>query len=260
MTEHGDRFRAILENRSEVLRALTADPDTKPALADSLDTSRSTIDRAIRDLESAECITRTDDGYVATTTGRLALAEYDRYCRRNGAIQGAYEFLNSLHPDAPVDPAILLDATISMPEEHAPDQALKPSIDLVKRSTSIRGLAPAVLSFYPDLLEQRVREADATIEIIAAEDVLAVLPNLMSERVSEFLEHDNVSLYHADGDLPYALWLMGTDDGIHTGITSYDSNGVAGVLLNDTDDAVEWATAEYERYLDSAELISTSSL
>lgn len=256
----GDRFRSIVERRSEVLRALTDGSVTKSQLVDALEISRSTVDRAVRNLESIECITRDDGGFEATATGRLALTEYDRYCERTRTIQTAQAFLDILPADAPVDTAILHGASISFPTQYAPEEALQPSIELLRESTSIRGTAPVILSFYPDLFEERMREDGLSVEIIATEDVLATLPTMMSDRVDAFIHHEKISLYKAGNSLPYALWLMETTDGTHAGITTYDAGGVAGLLVNDSPAAVEWAEAQYEQYLEHAELVPAASI
>jgi len=260
MTERGERFRTVLANRNDVLRVLADRHATKPELVDALDTSRATVDRAIRELQSFECITRNETGYVATMTGRLALAAFDQYDTTTRAITDADEFLNALDPDAPLDPAMLTGANVTLPEPHAPEQALKESIELIQSATQIRGIAPVVLSFYPELLAERVQEDDVTVEIIAESDVLATLPTLAGSTVDPFLEHDAVTLYESAGELPYALWLLDTPDGEYVGITAYEEGAVAGVLVNDSAPAVRWAEAQYDAYLHDAREITPSGL
>lgn len=254
------RFRSLLESRSDVLRLLLDGPTTKAELSDQLEVSRSTIDRAIRDLESVECLTRADGGFVASTTGRLALTEYDRYCERTQTLRDSHAFLSALPDDAPITLDILHDATITIPTSHAPEEALQPSIELLREATTIRGTAPVVLSFYPDLFEECVREDDLTVELILADDVLATLPNMMSDRVGPFVRHENVTLYRAGEPLPYALWVMDTPDGRVAGITAYDAGGVAGLLVNDSPRAVEWVDAQYEQCRKHAKAVESSSI
>lgn len=260
MTPGGERFRSILENRNDVLRLLEAEPTTKTDLVEALDISRSTVDRAVRDLQTVECITRTNGRFTATATGRLALEEYDRYVDRTDAIRDARGFLEVLPDDAPLDTAMLHGAAITLPDQHAPEEALQPSIELLGESTSLRGTAPVVLSFYPDLFDAHVREHDLSVEVIAEPEVLATLPTMMSDRVEPFIHHENVSLFEAANPLPYALWLMETPDGTHAGITAYDAGGVAGLLINDSTPAVRWAQTQYEQHRERAQFVPPSSL
>lgn len=193
-----------------------------------------------------------DDQYVATTAGRLALREYEKYRRATDAVTSTAELLNHLPNDSPIGTDLLKGASVTMGAEHAPDQALAPSIDLFERATRMRGLAPVVLSFYPNLIAGRLSEGDITAEIIAESDVLDVLPELPSIGDAALSNTEGLSLYESHRELPYALWLMETPDASYTGITAYDSGGIAGLLMNDSDAAVRWAEEQYESYLETA--------
>lgn len=257
---HEDAFRGIVDRRSELLRAVAAEPRSKPELVSLVDASRSTVDRAIRELQSMACVVRDDDGYVATNTGRLALDAYDTYCRRTAAVLDASEFLAAVPRGAPLDTAMLDGATIALPERHAPERAIQPALDCFERATSLHGLAPTVLSFYPDVIEARVQEAGIDVEIVADPAVINVLPELDRERVEALVRHETVAFYESATELPYALWVMGTPDGDVAGITVYDASGVAATLVNDAADAVAWARTRYEQYRQSAEHVDPSQL
>ena len=258
MTEPDRRFRTVLENRHEVLEHLLTHSATKPELVDALDTSRSTVDRAIRDLTETGCVTESGAEYVATTTGRLAFDEFDRYRTGARSVRKTREFLDYLPADAPLDTAILTGATVTLSEAHAPDRALAPSIDLFERATALEGLAPVVLTLYPDVIANRGQRRDRTVEIIAETAVIETLPTLASSQVESLLNDETVSLLEASESLPYALWLMETPDGEYAGITAYDSGGVGGVLINDSAEAVRWARERYADVRATARPVSSS--
>lgn len=260
MTADSKRFREILENRSEVLRYLLNSPATKPEMVSALRLSRSSVDRAVRDLTEIACVTEDGNKYRGTTTGRVALVEYDQYQERSRAIQHADQFLNYLPTDAVPDASLLHGAEITLAESHAPDQALAPSIELFEEATVLRGLAPVVLTFYPTLIEDELRNGDLSVEIVAEEAVINTLPELVGTHAKSFLENDGLSLYCAETNLPYALWLIETPDDSYAGITAYDTGGVVGVLITDSASAVQWAERQYTTYRDQAEAISTSDL
>ena len=197
---------------------------------------------------------------MATTTGCLAVEEFEYYQTKTRSIQETREFLNYLPDDTPLDTDLLTSATITLAEDHAPDQALHPSIDLFEDATALKGLAPVVLTFYPDLIEEQLRQNDLTVEIIAETTVLETLPKLASSQVDPLLDHDAVSLFEANSSLPYALWLMETPNGDYAGITAYDSGGVVGVLINDSEQAIRWARAQYDSYRGAAQTVSVSHL
>jgi len=73
MTDSPQTF-AVLADRAGVLRRLAEGPVHKRDLVDELGHSRRTVDRAITELESVDLVERCDEGFSATTAGRLALA------------------------------------------------------------------------------------------------------------------------------------------------------------------------------------------
>lgn len=260
MTADDERFRAVLENRSEVLRSLCDSPATKPELVSALRLSRSSVDRAIRDLTEVACVTSEGNEYRATTTGRVALTEYDQYRESAHSIQDADRFLNHLPVDEAPDAALLEGAEITLADSHAPEQALESSIDLFRDATALRGLAPVVLTFYPRLITDELQHSDLTVEIVAEETVLDTLPNLVGAPTDRLHERDSIDLYTTGMSLPYALWFMETPDERYAGITAYDAGGVIGVLINDTDAAVDWAHTEYRKYREQAEAVEAQAI
>lgn len=254
------RVRAILENRSAVLRHLVDAPATKPEIVSALHTSRSTVDRAIRDLVEIDCVTETNGAYESTPAGRLALAEHDQYRSRIDSIRRSAALLNRLPTRAEIDPVLLDGASVTLSEPHAPDQALVPSIELFEQATTLKGLAPVVLAAYPDLIAERLARTDLTVEIIAEKRVISTLPDFADSRGERLLDQESLTLYEADDSLPYALWLMDTPSRTHAGITAYDSGGVAGVLINDSAAAVDWAHAQYRQYRERAHRVSPSDV
>ena len=79
----GGELRSTLSKRHGVLASVAESPKTKPELVAALDQSRSTIDRAVTELSTVDCIEpRHDDRsqYRCTQTGRLALETYREYC------------------------------------------------------------------------------------------------------------------------------------------------------------------------------------
>lgn len=246
------QLRHVVEQRYPVLEYLADTPARKPELVDALDSSRSTVDRAVADLLDAQCVRSEGSEYAITPAGRLALRRHERYRQHTDAIQSTAEFVNRLPTDAPLDTAMLDDASVTIPDDHAPELALAPSVDIFERATRLRGLAPVVLGFYPTLIADRLAESELTVEIVAEPAVLDALPGLPEAGDASLAESEGLSLYESQASLPYALWLMDTPDATYTGLTAYDAGGVAGLLINDTGAAVEWARTQYESYRERA--------
>jgi len=82
----------------------------KHELVDELDHSRSTVNRAIDELEAAGLVAGETDGYRTTLTGRLLAQSYRRFLTVAADVDAASETLAPLGPDIALSPAALRDA------------------------------------------------------------------------------------------------------------------------------------------------------
>lgn len=132
----------LLDRRRDVLARLGEGPCHVRDLCDSLDVSRSTVNRAVRDLESAGWIERTGDGYVRTTTGSLALEGYRDQVAALRAVQEYDDALTPLPEGTPLDPSVLDDATVrSDADAFELSRFLRSAIE---DATAVRGVWPSV--------------------------------------------------------------------------------------------------------------------
>lgn len=74
-------------------------------LVRSLDVSRSTVDRAVRRLESEGIVERRASGYGLTLVGRLVYEEYLTFTERTTGLLDAAPVFEALPADTPLDPA-----------------------------------------------------------------------------------------------------------------------------------------------------------
>lgn len=253
-TSEGTELRSILHKRHNILAALVSDPRTKPELVDALDSSRSTIDRAIRDLEDEGCIERQNSVYQPTQVGYVAFTEFNRYEKTTDGIGRASDVLNAASPEARIDPAFLSGVTVQMADPHAPESALEDSIEVLKTADRLVGLAPVVLSLYTETLTALISEYNLNAELVLYEDTLDSLLRYYQDQISNFMDH--IDFYVTDQDLPYALWIMDHEEHPQAGITIHENGGVRGVLMNDSAEALQWAHDRYAQYLETAEPIA----
>lgn len=260
MAEDGLSLRGVLDKRSDVLRYVRETSARKPELVDELSISRSTVDRAIRDLIEVGCVTEAEGRYTATKTGRLALTEYEDYVSTTGAIQQSAQLLNHLSESANVEPLLLEEASVTLAKPHAPDHALIPTNQLVENATMMKGLAPVVHRSYLTTLSEQFERESFEAEIVAETDVISAMSEFSKTVVNLFGRHESLSLYRTEEKLPYALWLMETPTGTHAGITVYDSGGVAGTIVSGSADAVAWARETYQGYREQAQRVPDSEI
>lgn len=110
MSAGGELLELVLRRRNVMQQLRT--PAEKRELVATLDVSRSTIDRAIRDLELAGLIVWNEDGYRLTAVGRVLLDDASSLLEAASGADVVAEVLSTLPTDAPLDTALLCGASV----------------------------------------------------------------------------------------------------------------------------------------------------
>lgn len=235
----------IVARRRDVLTALST-PRTKPEIADSLTISRSTVDRAIEELEDHGLVQREGSEYVATYAGREAVAAYEDFLTRVSALERAQPVLESLDNDVDVPPAVLEGATVDQPAPEVPESPIEQTIERITGAASLRGVSPVLLSRYVDVCAALANEG-SDVELLLTEGVLDRLPETYPDGFEILESSDHVGIFLITEAPSYSLWRAEQADGPVGGFVVYGENGVAGAISNDTPAMSEWVSESYER-------------
>jgi len=241
----------IVTRRRDFLAALDESPATKPELVGRLGTSRSTVDRAIADLERHDLVQRPDDEYALTLAGKQAYERHRSYLDDLDHLASATEMLASLPPDAPFTLDLLDGAVVEQAEPHNPLQPLDAATEVYEKATDICQVSPAVFPVYVEVVGKRAVSDGLDIEIVGSTEVVDALREEYADEV-DWVEKSGNQLYELEEAPPYALWVAETPDGTYTGLLSHSDTGVRGLIVNDDEAAAEWALTEYERYEERA--------
>lgn len=235
----------VVAHRVDFLEALAETPRQKPELVDDLDQSRSTVDRAIRTLEDAGLVERGDDGYVTTLTGRLAADRYRAFLADERDVLAAQDVLGPLPSDCEIPIAVLSSSSASTGEgefwlfEHVGEH--------LRSADQYHAILPQLAdSRHLRLCQARAERTELTATILLGPAAL--------DRCREEFPRLAVSLAETDGfaakqgpDHPFGLLLAERADGPTTVVVvTYDDDGVAGVVRNDSETAVAWAREQFE--------------
>lgn len=243
---------AVVARRGPVLRAVDTEGVPKRDLVDELSISRSTVDRAVRELEAIGFVERTDDGgYRRTLPGRLALTEYDQFARRIEGLGDSVDVLSLLPSDAPCAACVLEDATVVVAERHSPLAPVERLGDLVDRATHVDAIAPAVLPQQVEIYHRNFVDGDLTTRLVLTNDVVDRLVSSYGTELTESLETGQLEIRRCERSIPYSLVAAETDAGPEMGFLVYADSGVQGFVGNDSPEAVEWARKLVDDYWES---------
>ncbi|WP_336037198.1 helix-turn-helix transcriptional regulator [Halobacterium yunchengense] len=242
-------FREGVSKRYPVLEALLGEPKSKRALTEELPHSRSTVDRAIRELQSLGCVDTVDSAgrYRVTHVGRLGF-EYERtYRERMATVADSAALLEGVPADAPLATEFVagMQAHVS---RRAPDVAFQPGRELVERADRLRGTATVVRRQYFDVLGEQVHSDGFELELVLDGGLVEVINRNYAAEFASLTEAAGVTILESEDPIPYALWLTDDDGGTTAGITLHADGGVKGSMTNAAPAAVEWAESQYEQY------------
>jgi predicted transcriptional regulator len=234
----------LVARRADLLRELRDGPKTKPALADALDVSRSTVDRAVRELEREEYVCRRD-GIALALKGRLVLSAYEEFAANLDALDTAEPAIDTLPVDAQVDDTLFRGGEVVEADSVAPQRATERFRQLVEEAERIRGYASALLDSTVPTYRRRMVEDGMEVELVIAPEVLDALVTGHGDAVADARATGNLTLLRATETIAYSLMLV--DDGAKTHVCAlfYDENGHTGLLRNDDPEAVVWASGLY---------------
>ncbi|POG56558.1 helix-turn-helix transcriptional regulator [Haloferax marisrubri] len=248
----------LLVRRSSFVRSLAERPRDKRELADDLDTSRSTVDRVVRDLLDAGVVERVEGRYQLTCVGRCALGAYDECLDSLRGVHAGRDLLSMLPADAPLELAFLTGATVHTSSPNIPDSAIRELFSSIESAEHVYGVAPVALVGQLRPFYETATAGGTVVEMIIDDELFDRLVAVPTSRavIVDQIRHESVTLYR--GKVPFRFGLWATES--EAGVVVYTDTGVGGVARNDTEDAVEWANGQFETLRENAERLTLDSL
>lgn len=254
----------LLERRVEFLRCLESSPHQKPEVVEALEWSRSTVDRALRELEQAGFVERTGDGYVTTLAGRLATIEYDEFVDRVDNVLVASPLIETF----PRSTRIPLEVLTGV--ERVPTDA-QSSFDIPTAVRSVIESADQLTAFLPvladplllGLCQSRVVEDTLDLDLVVGPDLYETLQQRFPGTLGQLADHGG-TLMRADRSPPCSLFVVERSSGENEAVAiAYDGDTRAGIFRNDTAiafaQAQKYVTSVIESATDVTEETTTSA-
>lgn len=246
-----DELGQLLLRRQRCLHALTANPQPKRSLVDQLDIPRSTLDGIMRDLNDADLVAYTDGKWHVTLLGQCALHVHEQYVSQLASLTDIASFGDALSPRSPVPCEFLIGADVHEADTAILDDVIPMLLESVADATRIRGFTPTVISAYAESFYTRATTGDEyQLDLVLPLDIFERLRTMYPDQTHEALHDTQVSLLHGSIPVSFGLWIA---DNTHAGIIVYAEQGVRGLIINDTDEALAWAENQYERVQRDAE-------
>lgn len=248
---------STLIQRESVLYAVDVNGCDKRELTDALPVSRSTVDRAIRELESVGLVTQSSSGYRRTLLGELLLSEYYQFKSQTTELLSAADVFADLPPETAVEPAMMNDATIITATQSTPHEPISALCSMLRKATDVRLLCPAV---FPQLIDTfaTATSGETDVQILLTEPVATELVSSFTDTL-EALQAAGADLQLIESPPPHALVVANRPMGTTAGFLVVDDGGGRALVRNSGTGAVEWVRNRFEEWESEATSLSTAT-
>lgn len=236
---------SVLSERYSFLHLLMDQPRSKSELEEVVDVSRSTLDRALRDLADSELALYEDGVWKPTPLGWCSYRAREAYLNRLESLVEAGPLINELSTANMIDYPFLEGASVDKTDPSMPDAIIQLLLDSVKNGKNIIIVTPVVITGFAEELYDRVHNSeDYSLDLIIPPDVFERMRAVFPSLTNKLQDDDNVSVYTATIPFSFGLWIV---DSSEAGVIIFTDQGVCGILMNDTPDALDWAEDQYNR-------------
>ena len=247
MSESPASVLPLFARRESLLTLLRDGPQSKSELVGSLDVSRSTVDRCIRELESAELVARVDGGFQLTLAGRLLLTEYERYRERATGVVRSQTLLSVLPPDTDIDAAALRGASVTLADRTAPYLPAEEYIEAVQGADQVDHITTALSPQYVEGFREAIVNLGVDIRLAATESVARRLVTEHQDALTELFE-SGMTMRELAAPPSYSLGIVESGDRVSAHYLVYATDGIRGRIETDHPEAVDVARDTFERY------------
>lgn len=252
-TGEGDEIMEVISNRVEYLEILEDNAYRKTELVDEVSDARSTMDRAVRELEEHGLVERIDGEFTATDAGETALDEHQEFVAAMGNLSDATKILNEIDDSVTLPSEVLVNADVDVATRHMPEQPVLSPQEMITESPYLQGLAPVAMSLYTDSIQDMLASG-IEYELVVTESVLETVQNTFSGDYEELLEfEEQLDVFVTDTEMPFAMWFIEYEGVEYMGLTVYNETGVVGVITTPNETAIEWGKDLYEEFKNNAQ-------
>ncbi|WP_459191749.1 helix-turn-helix transcriptional regulator [Halosimplex sp. J119] len=249
----------LLRRRRGLVAALREDAREKRDLVREQDLPRSTLDRAVRELEAADLVEYADGTYALTALGEHLVDEFDSFVERTELAVALEPFLRWTSPESfDLDLRSLADADLWTPEPGDPWAMVNRHVHALEHADHVRGVLPLVGLHAVETAHERIIEDGADHQFVVDpgvaerlrtdENYLPLFRELQARAEPTFLRYG--------GEIPYFVGIF-DDEFVQIGV---DDEGTPRALVETNDaDALAWARDTIKRFQRQADSLPEDS-
>lgn len=249
-------FLARSENRVAILRALGTRSRTRRELEDETGVSRSTLGRALGDLEERRWVERDGQTYATTTAGDLILDQFVPLLETMGGLRTLEDAVDLLPiEEMSLDIRHLADAQVVTPTELNPTAPYDYHIETLQDADNVYATARTGPPSCVTALHEMVTSGHLDATLVLDRTYLGAL-SADEEMMRQWCEMaaGSATIQSHEGPIPYVLFVL--DETIQ--LWPCDDTGITwGVVESEDSRVLSWARATIEDYRNQARPLET---
>jgi predicted transcriptional regulator len=232
-----------LVSREAILYAVDVTGCDKREITEAVSTSRSTVNRSIRELEQAGLVGRGVNGYRRTLLGELLLSEYYRFKSQTAELLSAGDVFASLPPEIDIDGTIIDDATIITASQATPHEPISQLCELLAEASEFRMYASAL---FPSVIKSsdQILPNSEQAEVLLTDPVLSQIVSKHGDKMEA--ASDMVDFYLAEQDRDTVLVSLKNGATTQAAVLVLDDSRQQALIKNSGDAAVEWVNDQLD--------------
>lgn len=238
----------VLRRRLEIVECLTDEARDKRSLDEELDIARSTLDRAVRELEAIELVAYVNGKYTLTPVGERLALTFFAFLERIELAMELEPFLQWAPVDEfDLDLRLLADAEVVDSEEGNPHAMIDRHVQRLEQMERTRAMLPIVGLHAHETAHERIVEHGAEVELIVEPCVAEVMftdPSF-AELTEEMVATGRLDLHVSEEPIPYFVGVI-DDETVQIGV---DEDGEPRAILETGREEIRlWAHETIDAY------------
>ncbi|WP_152420663.1 helix-turn-helix transcriptional regulator [Halorubrum tebenquichense] len=257
----GEALREVIHKRYPILECIGDSQKTIPEIVTDSEKSRTTVDRGIKSFKNHQLIRESERGqYELTNKGKLARDEIKDYNAFMDSLAGTTDLVCSLSDAEQIPRDIFRGAEYRIADPKAPETCLQHISEILKSATQFQATSTVALTYYLDMIHNTINRNNTKAKIIAEKDVIESMAQMRKEDLKQLCSDDRMNLFSIDKSIPYTGWVINTPSREVGVLIFHSGGGIKGILMNDSQQTVEWLRTFCDRYQSNGTLITESTI
>lgn len=234
-----------LIHRSSLFQCLLDNPQNRAQLTDQVDASRTTVYRALEELQSYGLVAFSANKFRPTPYGELLFYALNELRQHAEIIQQSESFLQALPEDIPVAYQLVATGKVVESSFVNPRAPLSSLCDFIDEASTIKAAAKVIYPEDAETYYRNIMSDSMDCTLISQNKIMDQMRSVSEEELEKVIQSTESRFLTTEKDIPFSL-IISEDPEQRVCVAIYDDRGnLQGVILNESDMVYDWAVNKF---------------